>query len=73
MTTEITRKLTELETLYSEQEYTVHTLNEIVTRQDKEISRLSVDLLWLKQQLIALKDQIPASGDNIVDEIPPHY
>lgn len=73
MTTEITQKLTELETLYSEQEYTVHTLNEIVTRQDKEISRLSVDLQWLKQQLIALKDQIPASGDNNVDETPPHY
>lgn len=73
MTTEITQKLTELETLYSEQEYTVHTLNEIVTRQDKEISRLSIDLRWLKQQLISLKDQIPASGDNNVDETPPHY
>lgn len=73
MTTEITQKLTELETLYSEQEYTVHTLNEIVIRQDKEISRLSIDLKWLKQQLIALKDQIPAPGDNNVDETPPHY
>ncbi|MDH5353180.1 MAG: SlyX family protein [Gammaproteobacteria bacterium] len=73
MTTEINRKLTELETLYSEQEYTIHTLNEIVIRQDQEICRLDVDLKWLKQQLIALKDQIPVSGDTNVDEIPPHY
>lgn len=73
MTNEISQKLTELETLYSEQEYTIHTLNETVIRQDREISRLNVDLKWLKQQLVALKDQMPASGDSKIDETPPHY
>ena len=73
MTTEISEKLTKIETLYSEQEYTIHTLNETVIRQDKEISRLSADLQWVKQQLIALKDQVPDPGSNNVDEKPPHY
>ena len=73
MTTEISEKLTEIEILYSEQEYTIHTLNETVIRQDREISRLSADLQWVKQQLISLKDQMPGSGANSIDEIPPHY
>jgi len=73
MTTEITQKLTEIETLYAEQEYTIHTLNDVVARQDQEINRLSIDLQWLKQQLVELKEQMPdaSSGDAI--EIPPHY
>lgn len=73
MTTEIEEKLTAIETLYSEQEYTVHTLNEIVTRQDREISRLGDELKWLKRQLMALKEQLPDSEGNADDEKPPHY
>ncbi len=73
MTSEISKKLTEIETLYSEQEYTIHTLNDVVTRQDKEISRLSTDLQWLKQQLLELKEQIPDAGMSSINEVPPHY
>ena len=73
MTTEISQKLTEIETLYTEQEYTIHTLNDVVARQDQEINRLSIDLQWLKQQLIELKEQMPNSNSGDVNEIPPHY
>jgi len=73
MTSEITQKLTVIETLYSEQEYTINTLNEIVTRQDREISGLRDDLQWLKQQLLTLKEQIPEAGNSEVHEPPPHY
>ena len=73
MTSEITQKLTVIETLYSEQEYTINALNEIVIRQDKEISVLRDDLQWLKQQMRTLKEQIPDSGSSDVDELPPHY
>ena len=73
MTTEISRKLTEIETLYSEQEYTIHTLNEVVARQDQEINRLSLDLQWLKQQLIELKEQMPDTTTGDSSEAPPHY
>ncbi len=73
MTTEISQKLTEIEALYSEQEYTIHTLNDVVTRQDQEINRLSIDLQWLKQQLIELKEQMPDTASGDLNEIPPHY
>ncbi|MCP4485867.1 MAG: SlyX family protein [Gammaproteobacteria bacterium] len=70
---EISDRLTEIETLYSEQEYTIHTLNDIVTRQDKEISRLSDDLQWLKKQLLELREQMPDAGSASTNEVPPHY
>ncbi|MCP4238540.1 MAG: SlyX family protein [Aestuariibacter sp.] len=73
MTVEISEKLTEIETLYSEQEYTIQMLNDIVTRQDKEISRLNNDLQWLKQQLLDLREQMPDAGIASTNEVPPHY
>ena len=73
MITEIEKKLTAIETLYSEQEYTVHTLNDIVTRQDREITRLGNELEWLKRQLMVLKENFPSAEDNDIDEKPHHY
>lgn len=73
MTSEIEKKLTVIETLYSEQEYTVQTLNKIVTRQDQEISRLGDELQWLKRQLMALREHLPDGENFDIDEKPPHY
>ncbi len=73
MVPDIERKLTALESLYSEQEYTVHTLNNIVTRQDREISRLSDEFQWLKRQFMSLKEHLPNTPESDVDEKPPHY
>jgi uncharacterized coiled-coil protein SlyX len=73
MTSEISRKITIIETLYTEQEYTITALNEIVTRQDSEITNLRNDLQWLKQQLQSLKEQVPDGGSSEAHELPPHY
>lgn len=74
MTTDIINKLTKLELLYSEQEYTVVTLNNIVSRQDQEISRLGEELKWVKNQLLSLREQLPDDQVNQAEEeIPPHY
>ncbi len=73
MTSELEKKLTTIEVLYSEQEYTIHTLNNIVTRQDQEISRLADELLWLKNQLLTLKEHLPGDEGNNTDDKPPHY
>jgi uncharacterized coiled-coil protein SlyX len=73
MTSEISEKLTTIETLYTEQEYTITVLNEIVTRQDSEISNLRNDFEWLKQQLQSLKEQVPDGGSSETHELPPHY
>lgn len=73
MTSEIDNKITTLESLYSEQEYTLLELNKVISRQDLEIIRLSEEMRWLKQQLITLKEQLPVDQNNPVDETPPHY
>ena len=68
---DISAQITRLEMLYSEQEYTIQTLNQITTRQDHEITRLRSDLQLLKQQYRDLKTDLPQSPAG--DEKPPHY
>lgn len=65
-------RLEHLETLYSEQEYTVQALNDTVAQQDREIARLTLSIERLNDQLIALKTEGSSdiSSDN---EKPPHY
>ena len=65
-------RLERLETLYSEQEYTVQALNDVVASQDREITNLSLGIERLKEQLKALGAE---SSSNISSEIekPPHY
>jgi len=64
-------QIAKLEMLFAEQEYTVQTLNDIVTRQDRDISKLMSDYQDLKSQYIDLKSQLPDQGNS--PEIPPHY
>ena len=71
MEKDISTQITRLEMLYSEQEYTIQTLNQIATRQDLEITQLRADLQTLKQQYRDLKTDLPQSPGG--DEKPPHY
>jgi len=64
-------RITQLEVLFSEQEYTIETLNSIVTRQTLNIESLNAQLDLLKYQVKELKLQMPETS--IVDEKPPHY
>ena len=50
-------KIAKLEMLFAEQEYTVQTLNDIVTRQDRDIVKLKADYQDLKFQYLDLKSQ----------------
>ncbi|MFT5220994.1 MAG: SlyX protein [Planctomycetota bacterium] len=65
-------KMSHLEMLYSEQEHTVQTLNEVVAQQDIEIARLNTSIEQIKIQLQALRSELSPdmSSDN---EAPPHY
>ena len=67
----ITEKLTRLEMLFSEQEHTIQSLNDIVARQTREISNLRSDLQTLKQQYQELKLELPEQFND--SEKPPHY
>jgi len=64
-------KIAKLEILFAEQEYTVQMLNDIVTRQDKDIAKLKIEYRDLKFQYMDLKSQIPDQESSA--EIPPHY
>lgn len=71
MNTTSLEKIAKLEVLFAEQEYTVQTLNDIVTRQDRDIAKLKSDYMDLKSQYIDLKSQLP--DQEVSSEIPPHY
>lgn len=72
MTDLLNAKLSRLEILYTEQDYTIQTLNNMVAQQDQEISRLNISIEQLKIQLQSLK----ADASSDIDpgfEKPPHY
>ena len=65
-------RLERLESLYSEQDYTIGALNDSVAQQDRELASLTLRLEQLHDQLQALRSEV--SGD--IDpgfEPPPHY
>lgn len=65
-------RIEHLETLYSEQEYTLQALNDTVSRQDREITSLTLAIERLMQQLKSLKSDV--SGNVSPEhEKPPHY
>ncbi len=71
MNSRITEQITRLEIMYSEQEYTIQSLNEIVARQTGEISDLKSELQALKLHYQELKSELPDQLNDI--EKPPHY
>ena len=72
LTKSLQAKLERLEILYTEQDYTIQTLNDMVARQDQEISRLTLSIERIQEQLKALRN---AQASDISSEIekPPHY
>ncbi|MFT5664424.1 MAG: putative coiled-coil protein SlyX [Candidatus Azotimanducaceae bacterium] len=64
-------QIAKLEMLFSEQEHTLQTLNDIITRQDRDIAKLILDFESLKLQYMDLKSQLP--DQQTTSEIPPHY
>ena len=71
MSKAIAEQITRLEMLCAEQEHTLQALNEVVSRQDRELSRIKNELKLLTQQYQTLKSQLPDPFDQA--EKPPHY
>ncbi len=65
-------KIARLEVMYSEQEYTIQSLNDMIAQQDQEISQLNINLDQIRVQLRALKDELSIEIDTGIDK-PPHY
>ena len=65
-------RLERLEVLYTEQDNTIQALNDIISQQDREMTRLMQQIEQLHQQLSSLRSAV--SGDiDPTHEPPPHY
>lgn len=71
-TTDHNARISKLEIMFSEQEYTIETLNTVITRQDRDIGLLQQQLELLKLQLREMKKMVP-DGEAPGNEKPPHY
>ena len=65
-------RLERLEVLYSEQDYTIQTLNNTISQQDREIAALTLALERLRLQLQSLRSEAAADIDPGFEQ-PPHY
>lgn len=66
-------RINQLEGLFAEQDETLQTLNEVVTRQDREISSLLNRIDDLEALVKSLRESLPSGGDSSNFEKPPHY
>jgi len=67
-------KIIDLETRIAHQEHTIGTLNEVLTDQQAQLTKLSAQVEALTDRVRALSAAVP-SGDtgDPADEKPPHY
>lgn len=72
MTEKLKAQLDRLEILYTEQDYTIQALNDMVAQQEREISRLGTHIERLEVQLQSLKSDLPRDVDPGLEK-PPHY
>ena len=72
VTESLESKLANLEMLYSEQDHIIQTLNDVVSQQDREITRLNLAIENIQAQLKSLKPEL-SEDINPAFEKPPHY
>lgn len=66
------QRIIELETRLAYQEHTISELNDVVTDQQRQLTRLQRVLETLTSRLEAMADAIPG-GSTPQNERPPHY
>ncbi len=69
----ILHRLEELESQMAFQDQLHGQLNDIVARQDREISELKRQLLVLSRRLKEVGESLPGESAGPADETPPHY
>jgi len=72
MTDSMQPRLDRLEILYSEQDYVIQALNDTISQQDREITRLNINLEQLRLQMQSLRSEL-SPDINAGFEQPPHY
>ncbi|MCP4332086.1 MAG: SlyX family protein [Gammaproteobacteria bacterium] len=72
MSDRLQSRLERLEVLYSEQDYTIQSLNNMIAQQDREIAQLNLHIEQFRLRLQALTSEHPADIDTGFEQ-PPHY
>jgi len=72
MTDSLQPRLDRLEVLYSEQDYIIQALNDTISQQDRELTRLNINLEQLRMQMQSLRSEL-SPDINSGSEQPPHY
>lgn len=66
------QRIVELETRLAYQEHTLNELNDVITDQQKQLTRLEQLLTTLGSRIEALAEAVPRNTDAAVEK-PPHY
>ena len=72
MTDSLQPRLDRLEVLYSEQDYIIQALNDTISQQDRELTRLNLSIEQLRLQIQSLRSEV-SPDINPGFEQPPHY
>ena len=71
MSDQLEQRIQALEELAAQQDYTIESLNNVVTSQSEKLQMFEIQLEAVRQQLDSIKSQWPDHLPAI--EIPPHY
>lgn len=66
-------RLDELESRLSFQDDLIESLNQVITRQDRDLARLTLRLQGLLARMDNITEASADPGDSPAHEIPPHY
>ena len=72
MTDNLQPRLDRLEVLYSEQDYIIQALNDTISQQNRELTRLNLSIEQLRLQIQSLRSEV-SPDINSGFEQPPHY
>lgn len=71
MSTDLEKRLIDLELKFMEQEQTLQDLSELVSNQWDHIEKLQTKLTAAHTRIISLEESLPSEGGDV--EKPPHY
>jgi SlyX protein len=70
---DLSERLDELESRLSFQDDLIESLNQVITRQDRDLARLTLRLQGLLARIDDITESETVPGDSPGHEVPPHY
>ena len=70
---DLEKRLDELESRLAFQDDLIESLNQVISRQDRNLARLTLMLQGLTAKMNDIAESAVVPGDSAGDEVPPHY